>query len=98
MTDDAVFIDAGFDEESEWDQRVFQISRDEKHRGTAADGTTILVGYGADNHLAGTLCNVSRTNGAVCRLWRDHPGTHLPFSGEIVALSGIYVLDRVEHV
>ena len=90
-------VDAGFDPEGDWDMRAYQVTKADKAYARTQDGTgEMLLAYKADWHIAAKLCNVSRQTGAVCRLWREHDGPHVPFAGELVATTGVYVLERIK--
>lgn len=74
-----------------------------KHRATnAQDDTVLLLGYDSqrsaatDSGMDAHVCNASRTDGSVCRMPRGHSDAHVPFSGELIAVTGVYVIDKVE--
>ena len=90
-------VDAGFDPDGVWDMRTYQVTKADKSRARTQDGQgELLLAYNADSALSRKLCNVALQTGAVCRLWNEHTGPHVPFSGELVAVSGVYVLERVK--
>lgn len=43
------------------------------------------------------ICNVSRIDGVVCRLYAGHPGKHIPFSGELICQTGVWVKEIVHE-
>lgn len=60
------------------------------------DGWIACIAYDMKSVCDPLICNVSRQNGDVCRLPKGHEGLHLPFAGELIACTGIYVTEEYE--
>jgi len=85
---------------TEWCTEAWQVSMKSKNRATA-QGTTdvLLLGYDMGNTTAAVVkrgvCNASRNDGDVCRMPMGHDGAHVPFSGELICTTGVYIIDRI---
>lgn len=74
-----------------WDEGVYVIH--DKRRNVAVGQHHQLVLMQDPNRLLDrTLCNLSRPDGQVCRLLKGHDGLHVPFTGELISTTGMYVV------
>jgi len=87
----------GFATAPDWDETgiyyALQAERNSILHGP--DGWTGELRYDANRQLDAEICNVSREDGCVCRLLDNHTGLHIPFTGELISTSGVYVNSRV---
>lgn len=42
------------------------------------------------------VCNLHRSDATMCRLWKNHPGPHVPFSAALVIATNVTV-DSIEE-
>lgn len=73
-----------------WDESVYVIHKANKMMAVGRTQRLILMGdpkRERDIHI----CNLSRPDGLVCRLPRGHDGDHIPFTGEHISTTGVYV-------
>jgi hypothetical protein len=80
----------------DWLDEPFMVYTADRYR---AHGHTVdlLLEYDPRRELDGQLCNTSLINGMVCRCTAGHPGPHIPFTGELIATTGVYVRQVVPH-
>lgn len=76
-----------------WTEENFVVQKSSRGIGTGDQGSTIMVSYDS-NHNRRDLCDWTQEDGTVCRRKMGHDGLCIPFSGELVAISGVVV----EHV
>lgn len=77
---------------NEWSKADFIVLMDEPHIAESNTGVTLHIGYDHDDEeSAPPTCNFPGEPDVVCRLWKDHPGPHIPFARQLVAISGVYV-------
>lgn len=75
----------------EWDETGYFALKDSETVFRRPDGTPVMfASYDGDIDRRG-VCNASRLDGVVCRLLATHDGTHVPFSPELVATTGVVV-------
>lgn len=74
-----------------WDDSAYVVWNSNRSM-AVGPSRSLLIGYDKERELDATICNVSKTNGEVCRLPLGHDGLHVPFSGELIAVSGVYVV------
>lgn len=94
MTD---FRRRGFADSVDWNETdtFFALAGEANRVLHGPDGWTGELRYDTLHTEDASICNVSREDGCVCRLLLDHTGLHIPFTGELIATSGIYVNSRV---
>lgn len=74
-----------------WDDGVYVVHATAKNMAVGHTRTLLLMqdpGRQQDAHV----CNISRVDGMVCRMPRGHDGLHVPFTGEHVSVTGVYVV------
>lgn len=83
----------GYADASEWDESgTYYGLRSEGNRLLRGpDGWIGHLAYDPHDRRTAEVCNVSRQDGCVCRLPRGHDGLHVPFSGELVGTTGVFV-------
>lgn len=76
---------------NEWNRDTFWVHRDDIYT-MHGPNTTLVLGYGEEREDGLANCNQLDTDGSVCRMWRNHPGPHIPFTPELVVSSDVYIL------
>ena len=81
-----------------WDDTTsWIVHKASRNRATAHGAPTVLLlAYDTLRTRDVHVCNVSRQDGSVCRLPVNHDGLHVPFSGELIATTGVHVVAVVE--
>lgn len=80
-----------------WDDDVFVVTREQKNVAVGRR-SKLLIAYDGE-HKAETqrrTCPAFLMDGTLCRMPRHHEGLHVPFSSEVVAATGVYVVARME--
>lgn len=85
-----------YDLPADWYPDPFAVYGTDRHR---AVGHTVdlVLEYDPKRELDAELCNRSLAHGATCRCLRGHSHPHVPFSGELICTTGVYVRRVVEH-
>lgn len=82
----------GWADDHEWDLTTSYIGLDEDRKHLhGPDGWIADLAYDIKGTADPIICNVSRSTGDVCRFPKGHEGPHVPFSGELISTTGIYV-------
>jgi hypothetical protein len=79
---------------ADWDEQMYVVHASDKWR---AQGQRHWLDLAYDRDLKltrDTLCMESREDGMVCRRTKGHQGPHVPFDGELVATTGVWVRER----
>lgn len=75
----------------DWLDEMFLVMKEEPE---VAHGSnfTLALGY-TDGSMEeeSKICNTTRSDGVMCRVWNGHPGPHIPFAVEIVVQQRVHV-------
>ena len=81
---------------ADWYSEPFVVRTADRY---TAHGHTVdlILEYDPKRELDAHLCNRSLVTGTTCRALAGHAHPHIPFSGELIVASGVYVRRVVEH-
>lgn len=77
---------------SGWLRESLWVFRDEPLVMHGPGSMKFVLGYGEEREDGLPNCNQLDVDGSVCRMWRNHPGPHVPFSPELVVSTDVYIL------
>lgn len=80
-----------FADDGEWDTTGYVVLMSDREWLRTVDGRPLAPVVFDQRSERDDVCNVSHQGGDVCRLLKGHGGKHVPFSGELVAVTGIIV-------
>lgn len=88
--------DQAFDLPVDWYPDPFVVYSTDRY---LAHGHTVdlVLEFDPKRELDAELCNLSLVHGTTCRALAGHRHPHVPFSGELIVTSGVYVRRVLEH-
>lgn len=81
---------------NDWSEEAWVVFKEQPNVAMGSEQILILEYQEDDEERADDRehCDaIHDADGAICRLWAGHGGAHIPFSVELVATTGVYVVE-----